>query len=472
MSLKSGIFFLAGLISISTNYGQNATNQAFVKLLRTELADNTLIYCYNPFGANAIFWPEDIKQPQNGPDRLDQIIRKGNEIFILIDGTNHLYRLIENADQTTMQRVDRAVFAGHNFNSFKFLLHDSLYSIGGFGFNHYNGLLLKYEPNTSDWQHQTLNKEILIEFNSIPGIWLDQDEGVVYKIGVRNLYSPDSTEAEQENLSSALHLLNLKKRKWLQKGVVNSQSGDFINQSVRISWHPSGELILAKNASGKRIYLVDYKNNQIRPLKMWASEKISASFSDSVEDFRGRFLVWHNQDSINILRSDGILRKHQLSSHEFAAPLAPIWNEKRMSISEDLNIYLAGFFLFGCGMLVAAILFIRKRKSSIIPEAKLQSESIFTRSELEILQVLQSSVRKELLPDEVNELLGTSKKTIEVQKKQRSDAIKGINEKYRRLSNTSDNLIIQERLSDDRRQVRYLLNPAALEKLKNIVSGI
>ena len=96
-------------------------------------------------------------------------------------------------------------------------------------------------------------------------------------------------------------------------------------------------------------------------------------------------------------------------------------------------------------------------------------ELIFTEFELQILRTLSENSGNELNTEQVNLILGTSKKTIEVQKKQRSDTIKSINEKYKRLMDDLEPLIVQDRLEDDRRQVRYLLN---LEKYAILLNRI
>lgn len=451
--------------------GQTALNPGVVRVLLQEPHYNGEVYSYNPFGAPVLFWPEDLAQPAYKEDRPDHIIKCGNQLLILPDGTNRLYAVNSASAGPEIRRLDKSVFDGHNFSSFKFCLNDSLYSIGGFGFGHYNGLLLKYEPQASDWILENINKDISIESGSAPGIWFNSRQGKIFKIGQNPGLYPGNQEMAGGRTGRNMYVLDLKTRRWFPSGFPTSEGSDVIDRSVRIAWHPLGELVINKVPSGNRIYLLNYENNRISPAKSNISDMITSVFSDS-SGYRGRFLTWFSRDTLKILKTDGKLLKQRLTSTDFSGSVAPLWDEANQNELIEWNILLAGLFLFGSGAFVSVLLFIRRRRSKAGHKTMLQAESIFTKPELDILRSIQKSDKCELLPDDVNELLGTSKKTIEVQKKQRSDSIKGINEKYKRLSRTEDNLILQKRKEDDRRQVRYVLNLAAMEKLKIIVSGI
>ena len=471
MILKSGKLFLIGFFSISLACAQNALNPDVARVLLNDPGYHGVIYSYNPFRAPAIFWPSDLEQPANNGDRPDHFIKCGSQLFILPDGTNRLYAISSGSAKTEITRIDKSFYDGHNFSSFKFCLNDSLYSLGGFGFGHYNGLLLKFESNLSDWVLQNINKDIDVDAGMIPGIWLNSREAKIFKIGFSPEFQDGNPETGDGNSGKRLYVLDLKNRHWFSAGFATSEGVEVIDRSVRIGWHPSGELVYSKDASGKKIYLLDYENNRILPAIDQVSDRITSIISDS-SAYKDRFLIWHSRDTLKILKTDGRLLKQKLSKDEFSTPVAQLWKDSVDGDSFEWNILLAGFFLFASGMFVTVLLFIRRKKSKVIPEVILQAEAIFTRAELDILKGIQQSVNNELLPDDVNDLLGTSRKTIEVQKKQRSDSIKGINEKYRRLSRTEENLIIQKRKEDDRRQVRYVLNLEAIEKLKLLVSGI
>jgi hypothetical protein len=127
-------------------------------------------------------------------------------------------------------------------------------------------------------------------------------------------------------------------------------------------------------------------------------------------------------------------------------------------------IFISGLVFFFLGFVLPMF-----RKPLSTRNISVTLELIFNEVELQILRTLSDNPGHELNTEQVNLILGTSKKTIEVQKKQRSDFIKSINEKYKRLMDDLEPLIVQDRLEDDRRQVRYLLN---LEKYATLLGRI
>ena len=60
--------------------------------------------------------------------------------------------------------------------------------------------------------------------------------------------------------------------------------------------------------------------------------------------------------------------------------------------------------------------------------------------------------------EELNRLLGVSGKTVEIQKKQRSDVITSINRKYRFAFKTNELFINKKRLEPDKRTFEYYID--------------
>jgi len=66
----------------------------------------------------------------------------------------------------------------------------------------------------------------------------------------------------------------------------------------------------------------------------------------------------------------------------------------------------------------------------------------------------------------INQLLGVTKKNVEIQKKQRSDMFLTINEKWNRVSDKI--LIDKKRLNHDKRSYEYLITPDQLNKIQSM----
>ena len=73
--------------------------------------------------------------------------------------------------------------------------------------------------------------------------------------------------------------------------------------------------------------------------------------------------------------------------------------------------------------------------------------------------------------EEINTKLGTFKKTIEIQKKMRSDMINGINSKLSTFSKSTKPVIDKQRSEFDKRSFEYYINKEHMGLVDNIIKG-
>lgn len=108
--------------------------------------------------------------------------------------------------------------------------------------------------------------------------------------------------------------------------------------------------------------------------------------------------------------------------------------------------------------------------SILYNEEEAQQSNQFTDGELTVIKFIHdaSSSRKYASVEEINALLGIGKKTIEVQKKIRTEAISRINHKFRILSGEEQILIERIRSEEDRRYQKYMIRSENMEKLLGI----
>jgi hypothetical protein len=88
------------------------------------------------------------------------------------------------------------------------------------------------------------------------------------------------------------------------------------------------------------------------------------------------------------------------------------------------------------------------------------STSVFAPLEIELIRRILMNSRKEVgtTVEEVNFLLGLSKKTLEIQKKTRTEVINRINHAFREKYGVSRDLIIRKRSEEDRRYYLYSID--------------
>lgn len=101
-----------------------------------------------------------------------------------------------------------------------------------------------------------------------------------------------------------------------------------------------------------------------------------------------------------------------------------------------------------------------KRKKNLL--ALNEFESIFI-NKLLIKQGHQIDI------ESLNYILGLSKKSIEIQKKNRSEFLNKLNQKFKELLNTEDNIIIRVKDEEDKRVFVYQLNPAYFNQVQDLL---
>lgn len=96
---------------------------------------------------------------------------------------------------------------------------------------------------------------------------------------------------------------------------------------------------------------------------------------------------------------------------------------------------------------------------------------VFDERELQLLQAIMqnSSSGKTTSIEEQNKILGLSKKSVEIQKKQRSDVIMSINRKYAFVSQKEELLILKKRTEFDKRTYEYFIDFARIEEIEGFL---
>ena len=94
-------------------------------------------------------------------------------------------------------------------------------------------------------------------------------------------------------------------------------------------------------------------------------------------------------------------------------------------------------------------------------------QQLFDEKELQLLLLLidNSAKGKTTSIDDLNKVMGLTKKPVEIQKKQRSDTITSINKKYSFTTRSDEPIIEKNRTEFDKRSFEYFI---AFEKLGDI----
>lgn len=381
------------------------------------------------------------------------LIKGEKDLFINIEGTGRLYKVKEKKnDSLFIQRLDSTFFFGYNNGSYTFKYNDTIMSLGGFGYWRFNGQLRYFSFKNREWDILPLNQEVPV---SKECIYLDRASNEIYF-----LQMPYTDPAiNKEHKKQFIYKLNLANKSNTMLGELNPALYRIFPIGIQyLSVElPSigGELILL---SGRDIFLFHFKNNEVYKLSNKAIEKTFFSSSTGVYvdlafEKNGKLYYSRSNDSSHHLDSISI------TINDFTKLDYPLYIPIKNYTKYYIGIGLVFFSLFG-------FLIYRKVKKNITPTSIQQEyilsdgkENEFKAHEIDLIQKIYqtSQAGKSYSVEDVNQALGLSKKSLEIQKKIRTETLNKINHRFKMKHETDEDLIERIRSEEDRRFYRYII---------------
>lgn len=456
-----------------------------VEWLLGDLASDTSeipdIVFFQPLPAPAIFWPKDLNIPENSIFRPNKLMKSKRGLFTTIDGTGRVYKITREDSGITFTRIDSTRYFGYNFGSYDFIHNDTLLSFGGYGFWRTNGHLRYFKPDLYGWEVMALNREIPISIATygittngfIKGYWHDRQHHHLYYVE-KNLQQvwdkSNTTVVQQVTDSSSVHVLDLKTKNWSTLGKVTLEAFPIIENAQCIASLPWGELTIIGPRANNTMHVFNYATNTVYRLKRdKASPIISILYGN--KDEAHTVLSYYKDSTLYLVNTVKEKLAVPLTLSDFTPlPIDVYTPVKKRSEWLAMSGLSLGFFISGIllSIMAASVLVVNGKRKLTNGKTR---QSILDQMEKEFIITLYAKPNHAMLTDEINYLLGTAKRSMEVQKKQRSDVIKSINEKYRELTRDDKNLINQERLENDRRLMRYVIHPEQYKKISSLLES-
>jgi hypothetical protein len=382
------------------------------------------------------------------------LLRNKTGSYLLVNGTGRIYKATSKTKDTVYYtRIDSTHFYGYNGSAILFTYHDTIFSFGGGGFWRVNGQLRYYSEKNHEWDILPINEEVPTT-NAL--YYFDTLKSEIYylQIPITNYATNVSTK------TYSIFNINLKNKTNKKLGEINNP---FLTQlfakgsysSVQV---PSLNSVLV-NFDINNQYLIDFSNNKYYKLENIIKTKLF--FGDS----KGTYLI-------NLFEIDNWL--YYTKSND------PIMQLDSVKISmDDFTPMNTGFYepvrnneiFYQAGILVAlaagVTIFIRRRrkkkqelsaKEDNITESS--DPSSFKSIEIDLIEKIynRSLEGKSYSVEDINAALGLSKKSLEIQKKIRTETINRINHRFKIIFNTEDELIERIRLEEDRRFYKYIIS--------------
>ena len=358
----------------------------------------------------------------------------GNRIRITIQGTGQVYEYLPLKKE--LIRIDKTFHSGFNFGSNLFVRNNTLYSVGGEGFWNYSPTITYFDEKTKEW-------EILRPKNEGPIPMVDGYQGYYSKGDV--YYSGGSglkNYLEEENIEyiDDLYLFDFKQNQWSYLGKINPDLP--FKKSRGIIW--TGEFFI--HFSGSNIYIINPNKNEVHLYKnnkkvfKWGYDQFVSR--DTVISFVGV-----NNGPITELSVSEIQRNSKYFGKFYNARIESYW------------YYLTGIILLISLALGYSLIKKKKKKGLDFPFTHLEKKLL--------LKLLELTPGEYLTTHDINDILETSNKTQENQRRIRFNVISQINKKLQLKLGVKYG-IERTSLPEDKRLTVYGLNAEIVNKVRDL----
>ena len=367
----------------------------------------------------------ELKYPKNSlpAEHAGHVFWKDGSFLGVFDGFGIVLRIDTAA--YTVERHDRTVHSGYNFESYQFLRNDTLYSFGGYGFWMENNLLTFYSEIRREW-----NKYSVAPYpvrlpdmnNTVELYFYDRNQDVFFVSCEDRLFEYD-----------------FKLHKWSNKGYLNIEL-ERSDVTMQHGLSDSTLLVMGPN----RAWSINFSANTARDVTM--ANRINVANYRKVKQLRCAYHLEGRQliiPRVSELLDQGYV--FEFASLPMKSMSGPVVLTSRMSkaqkswllgISAGIIILLGGFYFLTT---------VRKNsQKKLVP---------FSPRQIDVLKALSA---KALTTEDLNSILEMESKSWEVQRRERSMLVKELNQLGMEIF--GQELVLREKAPHDKRQVQYVLN--------------
>jgi len=441
--------FLVIFTHICPSFTQTIRTQKTPLLAFLYAYKNEIGYINTPKGINYV------QISSNGKNIQQSLIKSKNGLFLLVDGTGQIYKATDTTNQDILfSRIDSTRDFGNNYLSINFSYNDTILSYGGYGFWRINGQLRYFNEN--EWGILKINEEYRVTneaFCFLP------KKSLLYTL--KNITNNESL-IDNEKESQDIIQLSLVTKENKIIGKLNP-SFSFIGKS------PSRNIVNIESLNGalfedieqREYVLINFEENKIFKLNEEKRNEIFNRTKNTIQTiFEINGMIYFTSsnntfDSIKISSKDFILIHENIYSNSFVL-------KYRSTII--IMIFLISF------VIIISIIYIKRKK--IIKDLFIGSNKEvtiqngitlnmgFSMIDHQLIELIYSKCQKgdTASVEDVNNCLGISKKTIEIQKRVRTEVINRLNHKFKIICDIPDNIINRIRSDEDRRYFRYTIN--------------
>jgi hypothetical protein len=382
---------------------------------------------------------------------------KPNQSYLLADCTNQVY--LFDFEKMQLQRIDKTYYRGYNCLSTRFLREGIIYCFGGYGMFRTNNLMTYFQKETKEWI--ALNPANDAPKSIHLGLEGYSKEKDVFFSGLNYFYS-DSENKAKSIYDFGFYTFDFKTKLWEKLGVIEQESIKYFHRdgiNRNFFWNGKYFVVHYFQSPFSRVIIIDPIKNEVY---QWDDkEKILGTSIASYEtEFAKEYVLGDSLYSLQVLRSQkGVSAKNILSIEQMKQKATFLG---KLYVSENQNTFIYALIAVGLAGITGYWFFQKKKKSNNENNNFMELNDI----EKKVFDVLFANKQEGgLSAEQLNEMLEISSKSIENQRKLRSDFLKSFEFKLSQIYQISTPV---ERIPSkiDKRMLGYALNTVILEKAK------
>jgi hypothetical protein len=416
--------------------------------------------------------------PTNPLELLDESFfyylqsEKASVLYFFQHCTNKVFTLDLNSFQ--FKRIDRTYYRGDNCYAYRFLAHNTIYSLGGYGFWRSNNHLINFEKKSDEWEAiNTFGAPSKGIFRGFSGYIPEREEIITFS----NYYHNVAEDFGKFVLDQGIYKFSFSNKTWTKVDEISLEPLKTLLANLeQIQRHDT-------YFSGKYFVFQIIEQNGVRAFYFIDARTLAVSkFEDASMEFARFSLVNVDEGSRQVYRSGKYIVNY--FAHANISPEKRILKVDMDELAKRavfigyltdkpwyLSFWFRGFLVLTIFAGALKLVFNRKlffSTSKPIKKVVAFSPEILDDQSKHLIVVLLNHADQEGIDvNTITDLLGLSLLSPDAQRYKRSALIKELNGKLALI--THSNQTIQRIDSSlDRRQKRYILDPNTIEILKKI----
>jgi len=411
------------------------------------------------------------------------LIKTTDGLFLIPEGTGRVYQWSGDTANGTWTRIDSTYFTGYNYGALVFNLGKEIYSFGGQGFWNTNGNLRYYNGVSREWNVVYLNQSypwFRRNYAAQSFFQLDSAFKKLYVVSAGAQHDQAIQNTGNRKSDGTIMALDLATGTWEKLGTTDST--EFVTLAVT-PWgmYVNHTSIIDLKANKKYIFSKELKRDwETHVLRSTGNHELDIVFAIDSTIYFGDYDA--RLDSIQVRRQDLI----ELDDSFY------ILNKKEKSGSEMM--WIGAIAMMVISPLIAHFVVRNKKKKSespFVPALNHEKQANFRQAETPLFRstiqtnilddqevllikfILDQSLKSELTSiEQINQLLGLSNRSGEVQKRTRSILITGINEKLQIALGSMEPIIEKKRSEFDKRSYEYFIVPNYFNFVNEILNNV